>query len=330
MEPGPAGRRPMRTSPRFEKDQPMSRLRFLKQIRPLLFASVLIVLVLAACGGGNTAALYGGAAASGGAAAPAAADGKNLPGAQGAVAPGASAQPAQYAQDERQIVKTGEVTIEVDNVANALGRVRAMAVELGGYVGGAQAGTLDQSATLTLRIPAPRFDDALSRLHQIGSKVLVESTHEEDVTAAVVDLQARLKNLQASEIQYRALVAKATKIEDILAVQSRLDDVQGQIEELTAQLKQLSNQADLSTLTVTLQPKAQPIKEASSTWDAGDTVSNAVSALLQIGQGLATVGIWLAIVGLPVIIVLAILALLLARVGLLRRPTAAGPGPGEA
>jgi len=205
-----------------------------------------------------------------------------------------------------------------------------MAVELGGYVGGAQAGTLDQSATLTLRIPAPRFDDALSRLHQIGSKVLVESTREEDVTAAVVDLQARLKNLQASEVQYRVLVAKATKIEDILAVQSRLDDVQGQIEQLTAQLKQLSNQADLSTLTVTLQPKAQPIKEASSTWDPGDTVSNALSALLQIGQGLATVGIWLAIVGLPLVIVLTIIALILARTGLLRRPAAAGPGSGEA
>lgn len=303
----------------------MSRPRFRRQLIPLLVLTAALIVILAACGGGNAAGpVLGQAASSAGAAA------KDAAGAPGVVAPGASAQPAQFAQDQRQIVKTGEVTLEVDNVANALGRVRAMAVELGGYVGGAQAGTLDQAATLTLRIPASRFDDALSRLHQIGSKVLVESTREEDVTSAVVDLQARLKNLQASEVQYRVLVAKATKIEDILAVQSRLDDVQGQIEQLTAQLKQLSNQADLSTLTVTLQPKAQPIKEASSTWDPGDTVSSAVSALLQIGQGLATVGIWLAIVGLPVIIVVAILALILARTGLLRRPAAEGPGSGEA
>ena len=295
---------------------------------PLLVLTAALTVILAACAGGNAGAYYAGAAASGGAAAPG--EGKDLAGAPGGNVAGASAQPAQAVQDERQIVKTGEVTLEVDNVANALGRVRAMAVELGGYVGGAQAGTLDQSATLTLRLPAPRFDDALSRLHQIGNKVLVESTREEDVTAAVVDLQARLKNLQASEVQYRVLLAKATKIEDILAVQSRLDDVQGQIEQLSAQLKQLSNQADLSTLTVTLQPKAQPIKEASSTWDPGETVSNAISALLQIGQGLATAGIWLAIVGLPVVIVLAIIALILARTGLLRRPAPAGPGSGEA
>jgi len=289
---------------------------------PLLVLSAALILVLAACAGGNTGALV---AASG---APAAAEDKAA--FAGRTGAGASAQPAQLVQDARQIVKTGEVTLEVDNVANALGRVRAMAVELGGYVGGAQAGTLDQSATLTLRIPAARFDDALTRLHEIGSKVLIESTREEDVTAAVVDLQARLKNLQASEVQYRVLVAKATKIEDILAVQSRLDDVQGQIEQLSAQLKQLSNQADLSTLTVTLQPRAQPIQQASSTWDPGESASNAVSALLQIGQTLATIGIWLAIVGLPLIVVLVLIALVLSRTGLLRRPVRAGSGPGEA
>src|SRR5205085_12547195 len=105
---------------------------------------------------------------------------------------------------------------------------------------------------------------------------------------------------------------------------------QGRIEQLTARRKQVSNQAHLSTLPVTLQPKAQRIKEASSTWDPGETVSTAISAVLQIGLGLATVGIWLAIVGLPVIIVLAIIALILARTGLLRRPAPAGPGSGEA
>lgn len=231
-----------------------------------------------------------------------------------------SGSDAQLAQYQQQIVKTGEITLQVSNVADTSSQVRTLAATLGGYVGGSQAGTLEQSATLTLRIPAARFDDAISRLHEIGDKVLSESTSEQDVTAAVVDLDARLKNLQASEIQYRTLMAKATKINDILAVQSRLDDVQGQIEQLTAQLKQLTDQADLSTLTVTLRPTPQPISEVSSTWDPGSTLSQAVSALLAVGQALLTGAIWLAIVGLPVLIVLAILVLLLLRLGLLRRP----------
>jgi Domain of unknown function (DUF4349) len=237
-------------------------------------------------------------------------------------AAGAGASAQAVVTEQQRIVKTGEITLEVESEANGLSRIRAVAVELGGYVGGSQAGTLNQSATLTLRIPAARFDDALSRLHEIGEKVLAESTQEQDVTSSLVDLQARLKNLQASEAQYRVLVGRATKIEDILAVQSRLDDVQGQIEQISAQLKSLGNQADLSTLTVTLTPRAQPIQAASSTWDPGETVGLAVGALLQLGQGLATFGIWLGIVGLPILVVLAILMVLLLRLGILRRPRA--------
>jgi len=146
----------------------------------------------------------------------------------------------------------------VADVTGALVRVRAMAVALGGYVGGSQAGTKDQAATLTLRIPADRFEEALSRLHKLNGDVIVEATNEQDVTSAVVDLEARITNLQATEVQYRTLLAKAVKIEDILAVQTRLDDVRGQIEQLQAQHKELAGLADLSTLTVTLVSERAP------------------------------------------------------------------------
>lgn len=212
---------------------------------------------------------------------------------------------------DRKIIKTGEISIEVPNVAVALGRVRAMAYELGGYVGGSQSGTLDESATLTLRIPADRFEDALARLHELDGDVLNEATREEDVTSAVVDLEARLKNLQASEAQYRTLLTQAVKIEDILAVQTRLDDVRGQIEQLQAQHKELSGLADLATLTVTLVPGA--VQQAAGSWDPGKTVSDAIAALVGVGQGIGNAAIWFAIVVLPALIGLAILAWLILR-----------------
>jgi len=226
---------------------------------------------------------------------------------------GTSAQ-AYAALVDRQIIKTGEVTVEVDNVAASLGRVRALANELGGYVGGSQAGTLEDSASLTLRIPADRFEDALTRLHELGGKVLSESTREEDVTSQIVDLDARIKNLQASERQYRALVERAAAVDDILAVQTRLDAVRGEIEQLSAQLEQLSGQAGLSTLTVTLSPSPTPVERATEDWDPGATFENATAALVGIGQSLADILIWLGIVGIPLLIVLAIATVVVARV----------------
>lgn len=92
---------------------------------------------------------------------------------------------------DQRIIKNGEIGIEVPDVTLALARVRAMAQDLGGYVGGSQAGTRDEAATLTLRIPADRFEDALAALHELDGDVVIEATNEQDVTSTVVDLEAR-------------------------------------------------------------------------------------------------------------------------------------------
>lgn len=214
---------------------------------------------------------------------------------------------------EQRIIKTGEIAIEVERVATAVARVRALAVELGGYVGDSQAGTLDQSATLTLRIPANRFADALIELGELEGEVLSEATREQDVTSQIVDLEARIANLEASEASYRILLERAERIDDVLAVQSRLDEVRGQIEQHKAQLENVTGQTDLSTLTVTLIPRAQPIADQSETWDPGAELDRALASLVAMGQGLASGLIWFVIVWVPILLILAALALLALR-----------------
>ncbi len=240
-----------------------------------------------------------------------------------------SAPPGLAAPIEQRIVKTGEISLEVDSVAESLGRVRAMVAELGGYVGGSQAGTLEQSATLTVRIPAESFDAALARLHELDAKVVAESTREEDVTTQVVDLGARIDNLEASEASYRELVARAEDVDDILAVQSRLDQVRGEIEQLTAQLDALEGRASLSTLTITLVPRAEPVQAKAEGWDPGGQLEQALASLVGIGQGLLTGLIWFGIVWLPMLLVLAIIAFLALRGFLeVRRRMPGHPGAG--
>jgi hypothetical protein len=257
--------------------------------------------------------------------------GSNLEGTGGEPAPdvdgGAAEQPAERgvtgtddggapplaAPIEQRIVKTGEITLEVEQVGEALGRVRALAVELGGYVGGSQAGTLDDRASLTIRIPAAAFDEAIARLHEMDAEVVAEATREQDVTGQVVDLEARIDNLRASETSYRELVARAERVEDILAVQSRLDEVRGQIEQLTAQLEAIEGQASLSTLTITLVPKAAPIVEQTEAWNPGAQLDRALASLVGIGQGLLDGAIWFAVVWLPILLVLAAIVLVALR-----------------
>ena len=123
-----------------------------------LLATLLSAFVLAACG-----------AASGPGAAPG--GGQDLGGAPGPVTgDDGGDQPGSLA--DQRIIKTGEISIEVPDVTRASARVRAMAIQLDGYVGGSQAGTRDEPATLTLRINGrPAIETAVNKLGGQGDNL---------------------------------------------------------------------------------------------------------------------------------------------------------------
>ncbi len=248
-------------------------------------------------------------------------------GGDGSSEPGGNSAPI-----EQRIIKTGEVGLEVDNVAVVLAHVRAMAVDLGGYVGGSQAGTLDESASITLRVPAERFDELLTRLQELADvEVVSMATREADVTGQIVDLEARIRNLEASEASYRALLERAERIEDILTVQSRLDDVRGQIEQLEAQLQAVEGQAALSTLTVTIIPRSEPVAAVQAGWDPGAQAKTAVATLVGFAQGIFDALTWIVIVILPIALVIGLVTLAATRLvpGLRRRITPATDATGD-
>jgi hypothetical protein len=164
-----------------------------------------------------------------------------------------------------------------------------------------RSGTGDEAvASITLRFPVAKWDAALPALRKIGSKVLYEQTSSTDVTSQVIDLNARLDNLKATEAALQAIMARATAIPDVIAVENQLSDTQGQIEQLTAQRDHLANQAAMSTLTVTFQMPAKTVTtQATQDWTLGNQIDQAGAALVRIGQGLATMAVWIAVVVLP-------------------------------
>jgi len=275
-----------------------------------VIAIALLALVLSACQGAgftNVAQNLNGGQ-------PGDATGRDL--VPGAAAPdeagGVTGEGADQGQADRSIIKTGEITVEVDDVAETTGAVRALALELDGYISSSFQGQFDESAALTMRIPADRFDEAIAAIHDLDGEVKAEATREEDVTAAVVDLEARLTNLRAAEVEYRELLDRAERIEDILAIQNQLFQVRGEIEAMQAQLEYFNDQAAMATLTVSLIPGA--VEQATTDFDPGAIVQEAVAQLVTVGQWLLGAGIWFVIVGLPVLIGLAIVLYVVIRV----------------
>jgi hypothetical protein len=234
--------------------------------------------------------------------------------------------------DQTLIIKTGSLSLEVSNVDNALAQAQVIIKGMGGYVAESERyGEGDNlTATVTYRIPVEHWDDALSALHELGNRVISERTGTSDVTSQVVDLDARLTNLRATEAALQGIMAKASAIPDILAVQQQLTQTRSEIEQLTAQRDSLKNQAAMSTLSVSYQLPAKTVTtQATEEWNLGDQVDQAVAQLVKIGQGLATASVWAVIVGLPILLGL-LIALLILRLfaRLAGRYVQPGGGPG--
>ena len=130
----------------------------------------------------------------------------------------------------------------------------------------------------------------------------------DEVTGQVVDLGARIANLRATESALQAIMARAAKIDDVLAVQKQLTDTRGQIEELVAQQTSLDDQAAFGSLSVTFVLPARPAPAATRPpgWDPARDVDAASAKLVRLGQKTTTAGIWLAIIGLPILVALGV------------------------
>ena len=214
--------------------------------------------------------------------------------------------------DDAKIIRTGTIELEVKDVPTALVTARNGIRAMGGYVGASRTENVDERplAQITYRIPADRWEDALDLLRNLNgqtTKLVSEQTEAVEVTGQVIDIEARIRNLRASETALQRIATGAVRISDVLEVEQQLTNVRGQIEQLSAQLADLNDRAGFATLTATFSVPVVATEVAARGWEPGVVVDEASASLVDILQALTTAGIWFAIVWLPVLLVLGVL-----------------------
>ena len=180
----------------------------------------------------------------------------------------------------RSIIRNGQIDLEVKSVVDSFEQISGIATSVGGFVAdsGFRGRDEEQSATMTLRVPADRFEQVLADLRALAVEVNSVSTSAQDVTGEVTDLESALRNLRAVEQQYLELLGRAEAIDEVLLVQDRLNQVRYEIEQAQGQIQLLERLADMATLTVSLRPEVAevveaepgtgPLAEAGRAWDA--------------------------------------------------------------
>ena len=229
----------------------------------------------------------------------------------------AEQQEADGAVEMRQIIANANISLVVKETETAMAGVEQIASDLGGYLSdvelskGRYEQTEELRGSMTLRVPSDSLEEALERLQALATDVHYLNIERQDVTDQYSDLDARLRNLRATETELLALLTEVrerpnAKVEDILAVHRNLTQIREEIETLQGRKNLLDNQIGFSTVRVELIPDSinRPIVE--EPWSANGPVRNALRALVATLQGLLTALIWAFLYLTPLLLVVLI------------------------
>ncbi|MEU1528989.1 DUF4349 domain-containing protein [Streptomyces fagopyri] len=310
--------------------------RFVRRTRTgRALAGVLLAssLALAGCGaGGDGGSASGDKAAS--------ADGKAGPGAReavpGAAGGAASDGAASGAGGSRAatapklgtsgIIRTAFLTVQVEDVPEALDRARATATGAGGFVGDettTRDGRGHERTRVVLRVPSDRYDQVLADLGGAG-KVLERTAKAQDVTDQVVDVESRITSQRASVARVRGLMDRAGRLSDVVALEGELSSREADLEALLARQASLKDRTSLATITLSL--SETPVPKASE--KAGEP--GFVDALAGGWDAFVATLRWIAVVlgaVLPFAVCAAVLVVLWLRFGRSRLPRRPAPAP---
>lgn len=190
---------------------------------------------------------------------------------------------------QRQIIKTGSLTLVAQNVEAVAALARSITQGHGGMVTQSNISKVGGNtiADLTVQVPADQFDATMAALSGMTGVTdrPVDKTSSQDVTAQYVDVKAQIKNLQVTEQQLQTLMGRATLMADIIAIQRELTNVRGQIDRLQGQLNYLESRTAMSTIVLRVEPPASagPVPG----WHFSEVVARAWTRSVIVIQGVA-------------------------------------------
>jgi hypothetical protein len=219
---------------------------------------------------------------------------------------------AQQAQ-ERLVIENADLAIVVQDPKASMEAISNLAKEFGGFVVSSNIyqsfsplGKEVPEASIVIRVPSERLDEALAAIKKDAVDVEYENRSGQDVTSQYIDLQSQLKAKQAAEEKLIEIMDQATRAEDVLATYIEVQRVQTEIEQLKGQIQYLEESAALSAISVRLiaEEGTQPIEVGP--WRPEGAAKDAIQDLILFFQNFVEFLIRFVLLVLPALILIAI------------------------
>jgi hypothetical protein len=217
-------------------------------------AALALALTLTACGASSSYSVAGGAAAASGTAAEApAAENRML--ATADTAASSSQQKSAGTQNEAKLIRTASLEMEATDFDSAAAALAKLVKDCGGYFESSSVDSYGggyRSGSYTVRVPADKFDAFRSQAGTL-CHLLSQSASTQDVSESYYDNAGRLKTQQIKLERLQALLAKASKMEDIITLEDAISQTEQEIDSLSGELRHVDALVDYASVSVSLQ-----------------------------------------------------------------------------
>ncbi|NET61106.1 MAG: DUF4349 domain-containing protein [Symploca sp. SIO2E6] len=204
-----------------------------------------------------------------------------------------SSQTSQPPQAAPQLAKTAAISLEVKSIEETLKTISQLVKQQQGDILRLEDNSSRRrEASMEIRVPQDRLETTLDALADLGT-VESRSITAEDVSNQLVDVQARLRNLRKTEDSLLKIMDRAGSMSDTLKVAQELSNIRQSIEQIDAQLKNLTNRVAYSTITLNLQSSTATSSQPAIGSQLQDSWSNATQSVSDFTKGLLSLGIWL-------------------------------------
>ena len=140
----------------------------------------------------------------------------------------------------RKLIRDANLNVETKTYDQFITALEQQIASHGAYVqNGETTGSADRGnrwANYTIRVPESRYTAFLSVVSDLGT-VTYKSESVQDVTMEYTDVEARIRALETEHETLLGILEKCEKLEDVITVQSRITEVQYQLDSYNSRLR---------------------------------------------------------------------------------------------
>lgn len=238
-----------------------------------------------------------------------------------------STESALRAQDGQKIVYTGNLSIQTLEYDKSAASIRKKIKDAGGFSEAESERDNDyywysynsgsnntRYLNITARIPSEKFEDFINSLSGDG-KIMSRSVNAENISQVYANKETYKKSLEKEQERLLEMMDKAETIEDMITVESRLSEVERQLNVYKTDLAQMDKDVEFSTIYIELKEVKRYTEEVNST-TFGEEVKYAFEDAINSFRNFCEGIVLFVVRNFPYLIILAvILALIIRAIG---------------